>query len=169
LPKQNTLYSYYPDYDWMNESMLDLGCNVDEYDEENWSRNFYWTSDIDKCNSQGLWIGYCIEGFYVADTSFQCYWTVDDYSEYECAKWGDCPFNMGEYLESIGEAVLESAMNNGLNPDEAQSWMETVEQAWMDLEETAQAEDAELYDEQAREAAEYLTPIIDGMVSDIAA
>ena len=76
---------------------------------------------------------------------------------------------MGEYLESIGEAIFDSAVNNGLNPDEAQSWIQTVEQAWMELEETAQAEDAELYDEQAREAAEYLTPIIDGMVSDIAA
>ena len=39
----------------------------------------------------------------------------------------------------------------------------------MDLEESALAEDAALYDEQALEVAEYLTPIIDGMVSDIAA
>ena len=70
-------------------------------------------------------------------------------ASYNCAKWGDCPFDMEEYLKSIGEAVFESAVNNGLNPDEAQSWMETIEQAWMDLEETAQAEDAALYDEQA--------------------
>ena len=126
---------------------------------------------MDRCYSEDAWTGYCVEGYWQDDTNtlFSCDWSVSDYSEYECAKWGNCPFDMEEYLESIGEAIFDSAVNNGLNPEEAQTWIQTVEQAWMDLEETAQAEDAALYNDQATEAAEYLTPIIDGMVSDIAA
>lgn len=44
-------------------------------------------------------------------------------ADYNCAKYGDCPFNLEEFIEStledISRAISESALNNGLDVEEA--------------------------------------------------
>lgn len=106
MPKPNVLY---PEYNWADEEYLAKGC-YGEYG--------YWYTDGSIDCSWGT--DYCIQGYLDTwDGRFSCYYTVSE-EEYNCAKWGECGFDLEAELEKIAEKLAELAVANGFKPEKVE-------------------------------------------------
>jgi len=133
---------------------IDLSCQ--------WS----WTTEITRCDSTH----WCLEGDFIwnAPNHFECTYNIWDESEYNCAKWGDCPFDLEEALEGLAEALGEIAIENGLDLEYVNEWAMSAQSAWEELERSQQDRAEELAEQHAGEAAEMFAPVLDGMIGDLA-
>ena len=61
----------------------------------------------------------------------------------------------------------ELAVENGLDPEYAENWLEDAKSAWEDLEASQQERADELAMEHADEATDMFAPIISGMIGDL--